>query len=441
MPTEVLFSFDTEDYTTERNADAILALANMFTEEGVTANFAVVGLLAQQLLAWDRQDVIEAMKPHVLGYHSYCHSIHPLFAETCDREDSAEAARLVTERESKGLPLLRQAFGDKPVLYAVPPGNDVTSEVLYYYASAGIPMYFGGYINDDTNTLLDYCGLTQVPYTIAMESIYLGKQPMNVDNLLDDLSRRQRVIIYHHPNMSVKTTFWDIVNYKGRNRREFGDWAEAPDRPLGQTIAFWTQFRAFLRRLKADPRFVLTDARQILSKRQSLAPAPITPDMLPGLAAEAAATLAPLKSAPYSIADLFNAAVAFLQGQPTYTPALNRGFLDTPSAAPAPCTVTAAAVRTIAQSLTLNDFIPTAFDVNGVKLGPADFLFAMVAAFQNPNASDIAIRPRPQTVDVSALRELASFKLKGWLFADTLEDKWVSKRLRLQAWTWRNFGV
>ena len=42
MKTEVLFSFDAEDYTSQRNADAILALATMLSEEGVTGHFAVV---------------------------------------------------------------------------------------------------------------------------------------------------------------------------------------------------------------------------------------------------------------------------------------------------------------------------------------------------------------------------------------------------------------
>jgi len=443
MATEVIFSFDTEDFTTQRNADAILGLANLFTEEGVTAHFAVVGLLAQQLLDWGRQDVIDAMKPHVLGFHSYGHSLHPTMSEMCDRPDHDAAVKELEASEAKGLELLRKAFGDKPILYAVPPGNDVTSTALYFYRKNGIPFYFGGYINDDENTLLDFSGITHVPYTVSMEGIYLAEKPFDVDELLEKFSHLKRVIFYHHPNMSVKKEFWDLLNYYRRNRREFNDWVEAPDRTLGETITFWSKFRMFLRRLKADPRFKLIDANELLAERDAHLPKPITPEALPALAEELAAMpegVAPLKSAPYSVSDLFNAAAAFLQGKKEYVPGLGKGFLEEPATIPAPVTLSAEAIRKAAQAIVLEDYIPTEFDVDGVCLGPAEMLFAMVEALKG-TAATIAVSPRSPKVDISSLKELTTFTVHNhWVFAESLEDKWVSKRLRLQAWTWRNYG-
>ncbi|MPN08857.1 hypothetical protein SDC9_156143 [bioreactor metagenome] len=75
--TEVLFFFDTEDFTSNRSADAIKGLADLMTSEGVTGHFAVVGLLARQLKAWQREDVIESLGPHIIGTHTYGHSLHP----------------------------------------------------------------------------------------------------------------------------------------------------------------------------------------------------------------------------------------------------------------------------------------------------------------------------------------------------------------------------
>ena len=50
MPvSEILICFDTEDFTSSRSADAIRDTARLLTEEGVRANYNLVGLLAQQL--------------------------------------------------------------------------------------------------------------------------------------------------------------------------------------------------------------------------------------------------------------------------------------------------------------------------------------------------------------------------------------------------------
>ena len=48
-PTEVMFFLDTEDYTDPETADSIKRFADLFASEGVTAHFAIVGFLADQL--------------------------------------------------------------------------------------------------------------------------------------------------------------------------------------------------------------------------------------------------------------------------------------------------------------------------------------------------------------------------------------------------------
>ena len=442
MRTEIIFSFDTEDYTSQRNADAILALANMFSEEDVPAHFAVVGLVAQQLSDWGRTDVIEAMRPHLIGFHSYRHTMHPTMAEMCDREDCSEATAEMEKLEQKGLDLLHRVFDGKPVMFAVPPGMDVAYPALYFYARSGIPFYFGGYINDRENTLIDYCGMTQIPYTCSLEEIFLSKNPPDLDALLDRLSRRRRIILFHHPNMSVKKIFWDKLNYDQRNKREFGDWIDAPDRTLGETVAFWSRFRGLIRRLKQDPRFVITDANQVLAERKSRLAGPILPAALPALADELQAGLAPLKSAAYSVSDVFCAAAAFLQGKDSYTPgAAAKGFLREPHGIERETVVSAASVRAEARKIALDDYIPEDFVVDGCRIGAGDMLFAMAAALKD-GSEKITLTPRRQTVDISELDELTVLDLKGkWLFSPALEDKYLSDRLRLQAWTWRKYGI
>ena len=49
MKTKVIFSFDTEDFTSNESANAIYTEAEILREEGVRGCFCLVGLLAQQL--------------------------------------------------------------------------------------------------------------------------------------------------------------------------------------------------------------------------------------------------------------------------------------------------------------------------------------------------------------------------------------------------------
>ena len=440
MKTEVLFSFDAEDYTSQRNADAILALATMLSEEGVTGHFAVVGLLAQQLVSWGRQDVLEALAPHVIGCHSYSHSMHPVMAEMSDVEDYETASRRVAEMEQKGLDILRNVFKGKDILFAVPPGSDTSYTAQYFYAEQGIPFYFDTPVCDKENSLLDYCSLTHVPYAVAVEQIFMGSKKMDVERLLDELSGKRRVILYHHPNMSVKKVFWDKLNYNGHNERAFGDWIDAEDRPLGETIAFWSNYRRLIRRLKADGRFVITDAYALLRERQRHAPPAMTQEAIPPIAAELRKLSAPAPIGSYCVSDLFYAMAEFLKGGTAYVPGLVKGFLSRPEGIQKPVTVSKDDIRQAAAQIKTGAFIPEQIRVGDALLGPADYLFAMAEALCS-GAAEVTLQPRPQLVDISGLPRLEALALKGkWLFSPDFQDSYVSERLRLQAWTLRRYG-
>jgi len=50
--TDIIFSFDTEDFTWERAADGIYDIAELLRSEGIRGCFNMVGLLAEQLISW-----------------------------------------------------------------------------------------------------------------------------------------------------------------------------------------------------------------------------------------------------------------------------------------------------------------------------------------------------------------------------------------------------
>ena len=59
--TYIVFSFDTEDYVNPHAADGILRCAEILRSEGIRGCFNVVAKLAEALVKWGRQDVIDAL--------------------------------------------------------------------------------------------------------------------------------------------------------------------------------------------------------------------------------------------------------------------------------------------------------------------------------------------------------------------------------------------
>ena len=77
------------------------------------------------------------------------------------------------------------------------------------------------------------------------------------------------------------------------------------------------------------------------------------------------------------------------------------------------------------------------YDVGGVKVGPADFLFAMLDTLDG--VEDVLVVPREQLGDVAAFcPPLADFTHRGkWIYEDSLKDEHLADRLRWQFWTMR----
>ena len=113
------------------------------------------------------------------------------------------------------------------------------------------------------------------------------------------------------------------------------------------------------------------------------------------------------------------------------------GFLKEPEGADEAFTLSAGEVRKLAAGLDPSAFIAPYYTVNGKKLGPADLLYAMFDICLG--AEKATIEPgRPQQCDYSRLPALASLNLRGsWMHSPDFEDKYITDRARLQAWTLR----
>jgi len=140
-----------------------------------------------------------------------------------------------------------------------------------------------------------------------------------------------------------------------------------------------------------------------------------------------------------SVADAFYAARHFLLRPESdeYHPDKVHGFLAEPEGVTQPTTLTADEIRALAAPGGPDRFLPPYFDLGGRHIGPADLLFAMLGAAEGAEA--VTVTPRRQQCEYEdvypALRDL---RFAGtWMRAEDFADRFLSDRLRLQAWTIR----
>lgn len=457
--TKVALFFDTEDYTCDRSNDAIRDLARLLTEEGVRGNFNIVGYLAGRLVALGRQDVVAALRPHVLGSQTLYHSRHPDLAELGDHPDYARAYRDTLRDEARAFGMIEAVFGEGRCLFFCPPGNCVSPVAMDVYSDLGVRMtagcgFDGGPLQRGRTSPygaflarpgaeklgLWYANMYHLPYHLALplESFLpqAGRPCPDVTAKFDVLARHDFAGLYMHPHMAVKTCHWDSLNYKKGNLVPWRAWKEAPDRPAAETAAFYARLRAFIRALKADGRFALTDLEAIaggLRPRVAVTRADL-PALRAALARELTCVRAP---ASWSVADVFQAAVRLLRGETPPPPGKVYGFLSRPRGVAAAVEVSADDLRRAAAALDLETFIPPDVCVGGQAIGPADFLMAALDALVT-GAERVTVRPREQ---LGSFREVPGIErmhlADSWVHTEAFRDAHLSERLRLQLWTLR----
>jgi len=435
--TEILFTFDTEDFTNPRSADAVKELADLFTSEGVTAHFVTVGYMARSFVERRRYDVIEAMKPHLKLVHTLTHSVHPNLSELSETEDLEEAIRRIRSRETQAVGMVMGATGAERLWGACPPGTSESAAAYYTWAGLGLPFYVGGYYAEGTaGEDVWFCNLRQVPYSQTWEEWWEKKGTLDIGDFLDRLASRRRAIVYCHPNRVHGTEFWDILNFKGVNLNAWGRWKYAEEHPVEESQAYLGFIRTCLRKIKADPRFKVTTLAEIDARKRPRRI--IRPADVPAIRRSLAAAFGPVREpGSWSLSDCFVAAVRFLCGETSFLPSFAYGFLRTPTGVSAPTRVRREDLVRAAQAMDVSRFLPSSVVVGARTLGPADFLFAALEALET-GADEILVSPKEQRGGFGPFPSLEKMTLKGtWLFPDDFEDRFVSESIRNQIWTLR----
>ena len=440
--TKVAFFFDTEDFIQPRSADAIRDIANILASEGVRGHFAMVGYLGKKLVDWRRVDVLDALKPHLIGTQTLYHSLHPNITESTDIEDYRRAREIAFDEECRAIGMLQAATGKDKMWCSVLPGNGNTIVAMYLYADLGIPFFGGGTgMYEDETRCGDvwYCNQRHLnyAYNLHLESFLPGRsKSLDVDAALDVLSRQKVATFYMHPHMAVCTQHWDWV-FKRGNNYPFGEWPFAQARDPADTAVFYDRLRAFIRKLKADDRFEITDCERLYAEQKPRRA--ITLKDIPAIRASLRTSLGPVRSpGEWCIADVFGAAVTFLGGGTRFEPGKVHGFLYAPQGVAKRCFVKAADMRRAAANISTEGFLPVSIVVGGEQIGPADFLFAALEILET-GAEEVAIEPQDQLGDIARyLPKMAKVNFRGtWIYSEDFKDEWTSNRLRWQFWTFR----
>lgn len=435
--TDIIFSFDTEDFTSNKGADAILTEAEILRKHGVRGCFCLVGLLAKQLVSWGRTDVLGALKYHEIDNHTYGHTLHPMINEYTDTEDFHEAKDEVIRQETESLRLIKEATGAEKIYASVPPGNSKSYAAMYAYSDMGIPIYADTYCDPEDGGGSYYCNIFHIAYAYCMEQDFFTGGEKELKAVLDRLAQRKRAVVYTHPQISLFSEWWDIVNYDKENLCEFGEWKECRRRPQEQSDRFYKNLDLFITLLKNDGRFRVVTYSDVAYELKKEAPRIITRAQLPEIRKQLAEKLFPVTEPDsYSLSDIFLACRDFLTGKDGHICGKVYGFLSQPYAADESFILTAEEIKKSAENIKDDSFLPEKITVGGKIIGPADWLLAALDILCGEK--EAVINPKAQLPCLDVLSEVRDCSFKGtWRHSDRFEDRYLSDRLRYQSWTMR----
>ena len=435
--TDIIFSFDTEDFTSNKAADGILREAEILKKHGVRGSFCLVGLLAEQLEKWGRNDVLDALKFHEINCHTYGHTLHPMINEYTDTEDFFKAYNEVIRQETKAVDMIKKATGAKKLYAAVPPGNQKSYAAMYAYADMGIPVYADTFCDTENGDGVYYCNIFHVEYAYCLEQHGFNGSEEDFRAVLDGLAKRKRAVVYTHPNQSLFDEWWDILNYDKENLVPFGEWKNCHSRSEEESERFFNNLDLFVSLVKNDSRFRIVNYADVAEELAKEPERVISLKDIPALRRSLSEEFFPVTSpASFSLSDIFYACAELLNGKEKHICKKTYGLLYQPFAVRESFTVTADEMKKSAENINTAAFIPEKIAVGDKYLGPADWLTAALDILCGEDFSLVV--PKKQMPSLDRLPQVRDCAFKGtWRHSDTFEDNYLSERLRLQSWTMR----
>jgi hypothetical protein len=217
---DIILSFDSEDWLTPEAADGERWWADELHSRGIRGSFQCVAEMIRVLQRTGRDDVIDAIARHEIGYHSNLHSQPPTHAEALEGKPLAEAVEWVYQREAAGFATLIETFRRVPVTYCQP-GDSWTPATFLAMASLGVRATCDAPFSRATGRPLWYCGLLTFAYDIGFDA-YFGESAdeearfvRNFEAVAEHIGNDGVLVAYTHPTRLVTAAFWDTPFFKG----------------------------------------------------------------------------------------------------------------------------------------------------------------------------------------------------------------------------------
>jgi hypothetical protein len=141
---DVIFAFDVEDIVNPASDDAVMRLANIFTEEEVPVSLFIAGEKARTLRQRGRHDVIEAIRRHEIAYHGNYWADFPIPALVYGQEMPwDEAVKYALSVELPGLHDVAEITGQFPVTWCCHQAQQ-SAPLQYALKLAGVRCWAGG---------------------------------------------------------------------------------------------------------------------------------------------------------------------------------------------------------------------------------------------------------------------------------------------------------
>lgn len=452
MTAEVAIRLDTEDFLTPASDDALASILDILGRHDATATFPLVAAKLRHWQRHRRDDLIERLHRHAVGYHSATHSLHPTIAEELAPLPWPEAQEAFRRREAEGLGEVQAVFG--PAACWTQPGGNWTAAALPVLRSWGVPMEF----SESWNSYLDvgdrpchYGGLLHWSPPVSVPKPFLSGLPACLDqalgmvgaSLADRRSDAPPVCIVAHPTELCTTAFWDAENFARGRMPDRSAWRAAPLRDP-QAIATATEaLDRFLGALKAM-RVGFVTASDLAARYPDRARAlRVPPAAFPALAAcvrERAGwvTRGDLALSAAELLGLLAAAVS----RPEAVSGVR--WCDGPAEAAPPDCVTGsvsrpdllAAARWCDRWIGERHALPSAVPCARGALAPADLLAALAQLILEPATDAVPIRPTP----VAAAQYVKPPARLHWdwpIFPEGFAPFGLWEQARLQSWTFK----
>lgn len=438
--TDLIFSFDTEDYINYDVADHIIREAQLLRSEGFRGCYQTVGLMAEALVEWGRQDIIdEISKYHEVGLHSHRHTMHPTINEYTDLADFTAALDACLEDETLGLDKLCRIFGiDRSLPSACPPGDSTSYVAHYAYAKMGFPIYTGDHVYDARrNRPVHVCNIASLQYNCSLEKILFTASEETLKEFIEkNIIPRDVYVLYHHPQRAACSTYCDLENFFGKNTPKT-EWKLTPRHTAKEIDTFYKNLKILLKLIKNDPRINVITYSELAKRVKGTRT--LTRPMLANIKAQLDECFFPITEPDsFCISDIFLACADFLLGKESHQCGTVYGFLDTPYLTDTAVRISADEVRDIAKRIRADRFLPEYYVFDDKKINPADWLRAALAVLVDGAESYTVMPGEAWQIDLDQFPALRDLKYAGtWCHCVSLEDRYLSHRLRLQSWTIR----